>query len=161
MSVDIADGDALHAIYVERGGFRKVGFYANFDIDGHKTIFSEVDPASRITRAKAVLPLFSTGNLRAGSDVIYRCVDKMVARMQTEKKARRPVNVLNLTRSLATDAVTAYLFGESYDGLGETDGEAKLSASGMVDSFVAVGRFWYLPGWVFGWLSSTTERFFD
>lgn len=63
----------LGPIYVEKGGFRKMPFYANFDIDGHKSIFSEVDPASRTQRAKVVLPLFSTGNLRSGSDVIYRC----------------------------------------------------------------------------------------
>ena len=146
-SVDISDGDALAPIYVEKGGFRKTPFYANFDIDGHKSIFSEVDPASRILRAKPILPLFSTGNLRNGSDVIYRCVNKMVDRMKMEARSGHPVNVLNLTRSLATDAVSAYLFGESYDGLEEN--EDQLSASGMVDSFVAVGRFWYLPSWTF------------
>jgi cytochrome P450 len=146
-SVDIADGDALAPIYVEKGGFRKTPFYANFDIDGHKSIFSEVDPAARIQRAKAVLPLFSTASLRNGSDVIYKCVDKMVARMKDESRGSKPVNVLNLARSLATDAVTAYLFGESYDGLEEKN--EHLSANGMVDSFVAVGRFWYLPSWTF------------
>jgi cytochrome P450 len=146
-SVDIADGDALAPIYVEKGGFRKTPFYANFDIDGHKSIFSEVDPAARIQRAKAVLPLFSTASLRNGSDVMYKCVDKMVVRMKDESRSGKPVNVLNLARSLATDVVTAYLFGESYDGLEEKN--EHLSANGMVDSFVAVGRFWYLPSWTF------------
>jgi cytochrome P450 len=146
-SVDISDGDALGPIYVEKGGFRKTPFYANFDIDGYKSIFSEVDPASRTQRAKAVLPLFSTGNLRSRSDVIYRCVDTMVVRMKEESRSGKPVNVLNLTRSLATDATSAYLFDESYEGLEEKD--KQLSASGMVDSFVAVGRFWYLPSWTF------------
>ena len=146
-SVDIADGDALAPIYVEKGGFWKTPLYANFDIDGHKSIFSEVDPASRILRAKPVLPLFSTANLRNGSDVIYQCVDKMVDRMKIESCGGHPINVLNLTRSLATDTVSAYLFGESYGGLGEK--QDHLSASEMVDSFVAVGRFWYLPSWTF------------
>lgn len=158
-SVDIADGDALAPIYVEKGGFRKTPFYANFDIDGHKSIFSEVDPAARIQRAKAVSPLFSTASLRNGSDVIYKCVDKMVARMKEESRGGKPVNVLNLTRSLATDAVTAYLFGESYDGLEEKNGH--LSASGMVDSFVAVGRFWYLPGWTFQTLEWLIAKVWD
>jgi cytochrome P450 len=158
-SVDIADGDALAPIYVEKGGFRKMPFYANFDIDGHKSIFSEVDPASRIQRAKAVFPLFSTASLRNGSDVIYRCVDKMVNRMKEESRTGKPVNVLNLTRSLATDAVTAYLFGESYDGLEEKDDH--LSASGMVDSFVAVGRFWYLPSWAFQVLEWLNVKIWD
>ena len=69
-------------------------FYANFDIDGYKSIFSEVDPASRTQRAKAVLPLFSTGNLRSGSDAIYRCVDKMVVRVKKKSRSGKPVNVL-------------------------------------------------------------------
>jgi cytochrome P450 len=158
-SVDIADGDALAPIYVEKGGFRKTPFYANFDIDGHKSIFSEIDPASRMQRAKAVLPLFSTGSLRNGSDVIYSCVDKMVNRMKEESLSRMPVNVLNLTRSLATDVVSAYLFGESYDGLEEK--EEHLSASGMVNSFVAVGRFWYLPSWTFQALEWLNVKIWD
>jgi cytochrome P450 len=158
-SVDIADGNALAPIYVEKGGFRKTPFYANFDIDGHKSIFSEVDPAARIQRAKAVSPLFSTASLRNGSDVIYKCVDKMVARMKEESRGGKPVNVLTLARSLATDAVTAYLFGESYDGLEEKD--EHVSASGMVDSFVAVGRFWYLPGWTFQTLEWRIAKVWD
>lgn len=55
-SIDTADGDALAPIYVEKGGFRKTPFYTNFDIDSHQSIFSELDPASRTRRAKAVLP---------------------------------------------------------------------------------------------------------
>jgi cytochrome P450 len=144
--IDIADGEALNSIYVEKGGFRKASFYANFDIDGHKSIFSQVEPSERAPRAKAVLPLFSTGSLRAGSDTIYECVDRMVVRMKEEAKIGKPVNILNLTRGFATDAVTAYLFDDSYGGLEETDGE--MSASAMVNAFVAVGRFFYLPNWL-------------
>jgi hypothetical protein len=102
-SVDIADGAALAPIYVEKGGFRKAPFYANFDIDGHKSLFSEVLPEHRKPRAEAVLPLFSTGNLRAGSRFIYGCVDEFVERIKREAKTGKPVNMLNLTRSLATD----------------------------------------------------------
>ena len=148
--VDIADGDALHPIYVEKGGFQKAPFYANFDIDGHKSIFSEIVPDKRAPRAKAVLPLFSTGNLRAGSDIIYDCVDKFVDRVKKEAKTGKPVDILNLSRCLATDAVTAYLFQDSYGGLDELGQD--LSASGMVNTFVAVGRFWYLPNWAFKWV---------
>ncbi len=156
--VDIADGAALSAIYVEKGGFKKAGFYANFDIDGHKSIFSQVEPAERAPRAKAVLSMFSTSSLRAGVHTIYQCVDRMVRRMKEEAKTGKPVNVLNLTRSLATDAVTAYLFEDSYGGLEETSGE--MSASGMVNAFVAVGRFFYLPNWMFRWLEWSNEKFF-
>lgn len=156
--VDVADGDALNTIYVEKGGFRKASFYANFDIDGHKSIFSQVDPSVRAPRAKAVLPLFSTGNLRAGSETIYRCVDRMVERMKKEASTGKRVNILNLTRGLATDAVTAYLFDDRYGGLDEIDGE--MSASGMVNSFVAVGRFFYLSNWLFRLLEWSSEKFF-
>lgn len=155
--MDISDGGALNSIYVEKGGFRKANFYANFDIDGHKSIFSQVDPSERAPRAKAVLPLFSTGSLRAGSETIYKCVNRMVVRMKEEAKTGKPVNVLNLTRSLATDAVTAYLFDDSYGGLEETDGE--MSASAMVNAFVAVGRFFYLPNWMFRLLEWSHEQF--
>ena len=79
--------------------------------------------------------------------------------MKMESLSGRRVNVLNLTRSLATDAVTAYLFGENYDGLGEMEEGKELSASGMVNSFVAVGRFWYLPGWMFGLLEWMDAKF--
>jgi cytochrome P450 len=91
--------------------------------------------------------------------VIYSCVDKMVNRMKEESLSRMPVNVLNLTRSLATDVVSAYLFGESYDGLEEK--EEHLSASGMVNSFVAVGRFWYLPSWTFQALEWLNVKIWD
>lgn len=156
--VDIADGEALNTIYVEKGGFRKAHFYANFDIDGHKSIFSQIDSSERAPRAKAVLPLFSTGSLRAGSGTIYKCVERMVVRMKEEAKTGKPVNILNLSRSLATDAVTAYLFDDSYGGLEETDGE--MSASGMVNAFVAVGRFFYVPNWMFQLLEWSNEKFF-
>jgi cytochrome P450 len=144
--VDIADGEALNSIYVEKGGFRKASFYANFDIDGHKSIFSQVEPSERAPRAKAVLPLFSTGSLRAGSDTIYECVDRMLVRMKEEAKTGEPVNILNLTRSFAVDAMTAYLFDRNYGGLEETGGE--MSASPMVNAFVAGARFFYLPNWL-------------
>lgn len=155
--VDIADGDALEEIYVRKGGFRKAPFYANFDIDGHKSIFSEVNPEERMRRAKAVLPLFSTGNLRSGSEIIYGCVDKFVERVKSGAETGKPVDMLNLARSLATDAVSAYLFQDTYGGLDEMG--AELSASGMVNTFVAVGRFWYLPGWAFKWVEWFEGRY--
>lgn len=175
-SVDIADGAALATIYTEKGGFRKTDFYANFDIDGHKSIFSETDPASRAPRAKAVAALFSTTNLRQGQNVIYKCVDRFVDRLmegKRENKQGKPLNVLNLTRGLAVDAVSSYLLGASYGALDETGTheekravkkevagspndhhEHGMSASGMVDCFVAVGRFWYLPPWAFKLMES-------
>ncbi len=169
-SVDISDGAALATIYTERGGFAKTKFYENFALpDGtqlHNSIFSETDPATRAPRAKAVAVMFSTSNLRQGQDLIYQCVDKLAARLAEGKKLSRagggPLNILNLTRGLAIDAVSSYLLGMSYEALGEDSIQKKnettaihkelaqpMSASGMVDTFVAVGRFWYLPSWAF------------
>ena len=148
--VDISDADAIHAIYVSKGGFPKAECYANFDIDGHKTIFSTTDADYRSPRAKAVVPLFSTKALRENEAAIWGCVDRMVDRLQQEALMRKPVNVLNLTRSLAVDAVSTHLFRENYDGVSERG--PVLSVSAFVDAFVAVGRFFYLPNTAFVWL---------
>ena len=169
-SVDISDGAALATIYTERGGFVKTAFYENFALpDGtelHNSIFSETDPSIRAPRAKAVAILFSTSSLRQGQDTIYDCVDKLVKVLaegkQLSRKGGSPLNILNLTRGLAIDAVSAYLFGKSWGALNGKlrkgneeeaairEGLAEpMSAAGMVDSFVAVGRFWYLPSWAF------------
>lgn len=145
--VDISDGSALNAIYVRNGGFPKAPCYTNFDIDGFPTIFSALTPAHRAVRSKAVVNMFAPAAIREAKDIIKRCVDRMADRLQEEKaeSAGKPVNLLNTTRSLALDAVTAYLFDKSYNGIMEK----KLSARQFVDLFVAVGRFFYLPSWAF------------
>lgn len=164
--VIIADGTALAPIYVERGGFLKAPCYTNFDIEGHPTIFSTQDPAYRAVRSKAVVPIFSMSNIRAGSECIEACVTRMVERLASEAVQSkelaaktgqpRPVDVLNLARSLALDAVSSYLFGQAFGGINETS--SKLSASSFVDAFVAVGRFFYLPNWLFLTLELAQER---
>jgi cytochrome P450 len=148
--VDISDADAIQQIYVSKGGFPKAACYANFDIDGHKTIFSTTDHEHRAIRAKAVVPLFSTKALRENETAIWGCVDRMIERLKSESKSQRPVNVLNLARSLAVDAVSTHLFCENYNGVSEQG--PTLSVSAFVDAFVAVGRFFYLPNVVFVWL---------
>ncbi|KAL1643020.1 hypothetical protein SLS61_009408 [Didymella pomorum] len=148
--VDIADADAVQPIYVAKGGFMKAPCYANFDIDGHKSIFSTTNPEYRASRAKAVVPMFSTKSLRENRDAIAACVDHMVERLGEEARTMRPVNVLNLTRALAVDAVSTHLFQENYNGVSERG--PTLSVSAFVDAFVAVGRFFYLPTTAFVWL---------
>lgn len=156
--VDIGDADAINAIYVSRGGFLKAPCYANFDIDGHPTIFSALDPDHIATRAKAVVPMFSTKSIRENEAALYGCVNRMVDRMQEEAMTGRPVNVLNLSRSLAVDAVSTHLFQENYNGTSEKG--KTLSVSAFVDAFVAVGRFFYLPTTVFIWLEWAIEKCF-
>jgi cytochrome P450 len=154
--VDISDGAALNQIYVRNGGFLKNPCYQNFDIDEFPTIFSALEPAHRTVRAKAVVGMFAPGAVREGKDVIYGCVERMVDKLEKEKAAAsgKPVNVLNIFRSLALDAVTAFLFDKPYNGIEEQ----RLSASEFVDTFVAVGRFFYLPNWLFKLVEFWSER---
>jgi hypothetical protein len=154
--IDISDADAVAPIYVSKGGFPKAPCYANFDIDGHKTIFSTTDNEYRTPRAKAVVPMFSTKNIRDNETGLYGCMDRMVYRMQEEARTGRPVNVLNLSRSLAVDAVSTHLFQENYNGTSEKGN--KLSVSAFVDAFVAVGRFFYLPNTLFIWVEWAIEK---
>ncbi|KAI7543290.1 cytochrome P450 oxidoreductase [Hortaea werneckii] len=164
--VSISDGAALAPVYSEKGGFLKDPCYSNFDIEGHSTIFSALDPAHRAVRSKAVVPMFSMGNVRAGSEKIEACITKMLRRFKDEiaesKKARKdggaasPVNVLNLGRSLALDAVSSYLFGKTFGGVDEQE----LSASVYVDALVAVGRLFFLPNWIFLAIETTRMKYF-
>jgi hypothetical protein len=156
--IDISDGDAIAPIYVTKGGFPKASCYANFDIDGHKTIFSTTDMEYRSLRAKAVVAMFSTKNIRDNLAALYGCVDRMVKRMEEEANTGKPVNLLNLTRALAVDVVSTHLFQENYNGTSEKG--ARLSISAFVDAFVAVGRFFYLPNTVFTWVEWTIEKCF-
>ncbi|CAK3847703.1 Cytochrome P450 2U1 [Lecanosticta acicola] len=166
--VVIADGAALAPIYSEKGGFRKAPCYANFDSEGHATIFSALDPKHRAVRSKAVMPMFSTANIRARSDAIEGCIDNMIYRLKQEAEESRrakketgvapPVDVLNLSRGLAIDAVSNYLFGKDYGAISEKS--SKMSASTYVDSIVIFGRLFFLPPWLFVPLIMAYERFF-
>lgn len=145
--IDIADGDATEPIYIEKGGFPKSEAYSKFDIDGHTTIFSTQTLPARASRAKAVAPLFSTASIRNSQPIISGVIDQFIARIQREGSAGKPLNVLNLTRSMALDAVSSYLFQEQYGGLSEDT--SHMSASPFVDAYVGVGAFFnLLPGWL-------------
>lgn len=163
--VSLADGRALSAVYVAKGGFPKPGYYRNFDVDGHATIFSETQPHERSVRAKAVAGLFALGAIRKdGGEVLRRMVRKWVDGLERAKERSLgsnsregdaafaedgKVNLLKGTRALALDAVTGYLMGTPYGALDEMLLPEKMSAAFFVDEFVAVGRFFYLPTWLF------------
>jgi len=158
--VIFAEGEALAPIYSEKGGFLKAPAYANFDSEGHKTIFSDLDPVHRAQRSKAVMPLFSTAALRSRSHVLESCIDQFIQRLRREIAIARetaektggkaaPVDVLNLSRSFALDAVSSYLFGKSYNGCSEDTASTPLSASAYVDDIVSIGRFFFLPPYLF------------
>jgi len=116
-----------------------------------------------------VVGLFAAGMLREKAQAcIERVACEFVGRLRKviEGGGAVRVNVLDLARAAAVDAVTGYLFARSYGGLGEGSlgendgkdgGQQHLSAGAFVDTFVAVGRFFLLPNTVFKaveWLST-------
>ncbi|KAL4784790.1 cytochrome P450 [Aspergillus varians] len=140
--VDIASGDAIEPIYLARGGFPKTPVYSKFDIDKHTTIFSTLTLPERASRAKAVAPLFSTAYIRNSHETLLQVVDDFVDRLRRDAKSGQPVNVLQLARAMAIDAVSGYLFHERYGALNESI--EVMSASPFVDAYVGVGAFFNL-----------------
>lgn len=166
--VVVQDGAALAPIYSEKNGFLKAPCYSNFHSEGVETIFSTQDPAYRKIRSKAVTPLFSTSNIRNGGSKLDECIVEFIQRLQNEAERSkdsqsvvgRPqhVDVLNLSRRVALDTVSAYLFNRSYDGIHEQN--EGLSASSYIDSIVNVGRFFFLPNWLFVKVFGASEYMF-
>ena len=174
-AVSISNGAALHAIYVDGGGFKKDARYENFRVDGHATIFSTLDTAYRDSRAKAVLPLFAMGRVRAageGHGIIRECMNRFIERFESEKAkaveqapniGAARVDALDLSQRLAIDVVTGYLFNKRYGGLDEqavllskasgspcnASMPSKMSAIPFVLAIVEFGRFSLLPNWLF------------
>jgi hypothetical protein len=141
--VDIADGDAIAPIYSAKTDLVKPPHYSKFAVDTHATVFSTLATKDRSARLRTVMPLFSASGVRESKAVIEDCVAEFVARLRAEAKSRRVVDVLNLAEAFACDVTTACLFGDSYGALKET--VAPFSAAGYLDSFLSVGRFFYVP----------------
>ncbi|OCL15308.1 cytochrome P450 [Glonium stellatum] len=168
--VSVSDGRALKVVYTDGGGMRKANCYRNFDIDGFPSIFSELEKDNRAVRAKSVAGLFSTSAIRKNGEMVIReVVERWVIGIKEKRdaslrkgmgrKCGDTVDLLRSARALALDAVTGYLFGTVYGALQEDMGEKdKLSAALFVDSFVAVGRFFYLPMWAFTLLESLSAK---
>lgn len=116
----------------------------------------------RAIRAKAVLPMFSTGAIRKdGWEAMKDVASKWVDVVEAAKKGPGKINILSSSRALALDSVCSYLFGRSYGGLDEIldDPEGHFSADAFVNTFVAFGRFFYFPGWVFRIVEKIAEKF--
>ena len=144
--IDIAEGDALWPIYMEKGGFEKPAYYETFDLDGHASIFSARTLLHREPRVKAVLPIFSTSSVRTAAGLISECGDKFVVLLQRGARSGKPVNLLDLTRSFALDAVSSYVFHTDYGALQELkETSADLSVAPCVDAFISDSQFFYLP----------------
>lgn len=141
--VEIAKGEALWPIYGKDGGFDKASSYSNFNVDGHKSIFSTKSLAERGPRAKAVRPIFSAAAVREATGMLSSSAEAMVERMKREALSRTPINVLNLTRSYALDAVCVHVFRHPYNAIEEKS--AQMSACPNVDLWVTAGRYFHLP----------------
>ncbi|XXH01294.1 hypothetical protein Hte_007650 [Hypoxylon texense] len=155
--VDVADGAAAHPVYARGGGLRKSPAYRNFDVDGFPTVFSAVDPAARAARAKAVAPLFARQAVVKGRAGTRKIVGEAVAELRRRKEDAdgKPVDLLNLFRSLALNASSSYLFGEPFGNVRE----AKLEATAFINHFVAIGSFFYLPAWLYNQISRLSDKF--
>ncbi|KAI7764441.1 hypothetical protein LZL87_003646 [Fusarium oxysporum] len=87
-------------------------------------------------------------------------VDKVLDAFMAEMKRRKaeandaPVDVLNLSRALALDTVTAYLFGEYFNGIGK----GGLCVTEFINNFVAGGHFFYLPGWLYDFVDEGAAK---
>lgn len=142
--VHIADGEALWPIYMDKGGMAKSSYYNTFQIDGHATVFTTLELDKRAARHKAIQSIFSNSATTAARDVIQGCASRMIERITEAKNSRRSVDILNLTRSYAMDAVSAYVFDAPYNSLQEA-GDKGMSASRYVDLLVGISRFFYVP----------------
>ncbi|KAK6065555.1 cytochrome P450 [Seiridium cupressi] len=161
-SVDFTNTAALQSIYLHKSGFAKPDYYNNFDVDGHATIFSNTSHAARTARAKLVLPMFSTASIRLNTAPFTDGIRRYVTLFQERKRGGK-ANALDLARSLSIDQVTEYLFGIRYGALSDSveaekaaqskikDGST-MSASAIVDNFIATGRLWYLPVGLYNWV---------
>ena len=144
--IDISDGEALWPIYVKNGGFEKSKFYENFDLDGHASIFSTLTRAKRSSRAKAVIPIFSASALRESAGIFTSYTEALIERIR-ESQSGPPINLLELTRSYALDALSAYLFNVHYGALAEHS--SRCSATPLIDYIVSMAKLIYLPHSIF------------
>ncbi|KAG5809646.1 hypothetical protein H9Q74_005481 [Fusarium xylarioides] len=154
--VDVSDGAALSLIYIKNGGYMKSPIYRNYDVNGFETIFSALDPAHRAPRAKAVSPMFAHQRIAKGKPDVDKVLDSFVAEMQPRKDEANGarVDVLNLSRALALDTVTVYLFGECFNGISNS----RLRVTEFINNFVAGGRFFYLPGWFYDFVDDWSAK---
>jgi len=105
--ISISDGNALAPIYTEGGGFMKSTCYKNFDIEGHASIFSALDPTYRVVRAKPVVSMFAPSAIRIkAQETLSEVSERMVEKMKLARHNDREINVLDVTRAAAVDAVS-------------------------------------------------------
>lgn len=146
--IDIADGAALVPIYLDKR-FLKPSSYHNAYTDGFATMFSTTDPAYRGPRAKTVAPLFSKAAVGRHKDLIYQSIERFIQRLKECKSMSKghPIDLQEHTRALGLDVLASYLFHHRPPNVEEQiDGGSMIP---WIDIIVDVGRFFYLPSWLF------------
>lgn len=140
--IDISKNDAIGPLYIDQGGFNKSSYYRIFELDGHATIFSALSLAERAKRSKAILPLFSTAAVREATGMISGCAQKMADQMAAKAKTGRPVDLVNLARAFAFDAISANIFQQNYGCLEEKSVEVSISP--FLDFITELSRFYFV-----------------
>ncbi|KAL8863147.1 MAG: hypothetical protein Q9178_000522 [Gyalolechia marmorata] len=142
-TVDIADGAALHPIYVDKGGFMKTADYHKFYVDGFPTIFSTSDPVYRASRYKAVAAFFSIAATRRQSSRLSACVERFVQRLQESRVRSKgsPVDLQEPARILGFDVLSTCLFQHQYPD--NADGASEKSIIPWLNAFVDSGQLFY------------------
>ncbi|KAM5367101.1 hypothetical protein ACJA88_011681 [Fusarium oxysporum] len=132
---------ALNLIYIKNGGYLKSPVYRSYDVKGFETIFSALDPAHRAPKAKAVAPMFAHQRIAKSKPDVDKVLDDVMAEMKRRKAETKgaPVDVLNLSRALALDTMTAYLFREYFNGIDK-------------------GRIFCLPGWLYDFVDEWAAK---
>jgi hypothetical protein len=154
--IDISDGAALQAIYIDNGGFRKPDIYHNFMPDRvHKALFSETDPTARQPRVHAVGGVFSTAAVKKSIPPTTALAHEMTSVLQHAKRAASKedaVDVLGLSRAFAAEAASLNVLGREWGALKrclQLIDEGKLArglrGDGTMDFYDAIGRYWYVP----------------
>lgn len=101
-------GEVLNDIYSAKGGFRKTPFCGNFDVDGRKSVFSQV-----VARNPARTASVCDGEVESWEG----CVGGDCVRVRCEvsgtgggvEKDGEPLDLPEPTKCLTVDAVAGYL----------------------------------------------------
>ncbi|RKK84709.1 hypothetical protein BFJ69_g1985 [Fusarium oxysporum] len=100
--------------------------------------------------------MFTHQRIAKGKTDVDKVLDAFVAEMQRRKAEANgtPVDVLNLSRALALDTVTAYLFREYFNGIDK----GRLCVTEFINNFVPGGRIFYLPGWLYDFVDEWAAK---
>lgn len=100
--------------------------------------------------------MFAHQRIAKGKPDVDKVLDAFVAEMKSRKAEANgaPVDVLNLSRALALDTMTAYLFREYFNSIDK----GRLCVTQFINNFVAGGRIFCLPGWLYDFVDEWAAK---